>query len=97
MYTIVITSVLLLVVIYFATTIFTVISSVTTNVDNKVSIGSKWFIGLLIMNITLIVFTCLFFYYKTRTDGDKGATGLVGFGGQIGDGCIIAEPNGICK
>lgn len=97
MYTIVITSVLVLVVVYFATTIFSVIKYLTYNNDNKFSIGSKWFIGLLIMNITLIVFTCLFFYYKTRTDGDKGATGLVGFSGLIGDGCIIAEPNGICK
>ena len=85
MYAIVITSVLLLVVVYFATTLFSVIKYLSYNNDNKVSIGSKWFVGLFIINITLIIFTCLFFYYKTETEGDKGATGLVGFDGLIGD------------
>ena len=97
MYTIIIVSVLLIIVVYFASTIFTVISTVSSNTDNKVSIGNKWFVGLLIINITLITFTYLFYYYKIQTKGDNGATGLVGFDGISGDSCIITLPQGICK
>ena len=97
MYTIIIVAVLLIIVVYFATTIFSVIKYLTYNTDNKFSIGSKWFVGLLIMNITLIIFTCLFYYYKTQNEGEKGATGSTGFNGISGDGCIITLPQGICK
>jgi hypothetical protein len=90
-------SLLLIVLVYFGTTIFTVISSVKSNSNNKVSIGNIWFVGLLIINLILISFTCTFYYYKSKTIGNKGTTGHKGFDGQPGEGCLIPISNGICK
>jgi hypothetical protein len=94
---IIIAAIFVIIVAYFASTIFTVITSVSSNSNNKVSVGNKWFAGLLIINLILITFTCTFYYYKSYSEGIKGTTGKKGFEGQQGETCIIPLKNGICQ
>lgn len=92
MYYIIIATLFIIIATFFSSTIFTVIS---IGVNNNFSIGTKWFLGLLIINITLIIFTYTFYYYKLNYEGIKGLTGQKGFDGQSGDGCVIPISNGI--
>ena len=97
MYYIIAVSILLIIVVYFFSTIFTVISSITSNFNSKSSIGGVWFTGLLIINVTLITFTCAFYYYTLESVGIKGHSGEKGFDGQQGDECSISLlDNRIC-
>ena len=90
-------SILLIIIVYFSSSIFSVISSVKTNSNDKITIGNKWFFTLLFINITLIIFICVFYYQKSQAIGKKGAKGLPGFNGQSGYGCTFPDSNGICK
>ena len=86
---IIIASLLTIVAICFGSTIFNVITSMSSNI---------WFIGLLIINIILIIFTCLFYYYTSQSVGLKGNTGKRGFDGHQGDeNYINPNSNVICK
>lgn len=95
MYYIIIAALFIIIAALFSSTIFTVISFISVGVNNNFSIGTKWFLGLLIINITLIIFTYTFYYYKLNYEGIKGLTGQKGFDGQSGDGCVMPISNGI--
>ena len=95
---IIIASLLTIVAICFGSTIFNVITSMSSNSNNKIIIGNIWFIGLLIINIILIIFTCMFYYYTSQSVGLKGNAGKRGFDGQQGDeNYINPNSNQICK
>jgi hypothetical protein len=97
MYYIIAISIFLIIVVYFFSTIFTVISSITSNFNSKSSAGGIWFIALLIINVTLITFTCAFYYYTLDSEGIKGTAGHKGINGQQGDECSISLlDNRIC-
>lgn len=89
-------SLVVVIVAYFGSTILSVVLSSAVSSNNKISIGNKWFVGLLIINITIIIFICTFYYYIIKVEGDKGATGHIGFDGQPGYECLIPISN-TCK
>jgi len=65
----------------------------TTNPNPKLLIGNLWFIGLLIINITIIIFMYTFYKYKSLTEGKIGPSGDKGFAGYDGNDCTITIPN----
>ena len=60
--------------------------------SNNTQIGNIWFISLLIINITIILFLYLYNNYITNQVGLKGNPGSAGFIGGNGDVCIITDP-----
>ena len=89
-------SVLIVIKLYFGSTIYSAITSSSANSNNKISIGNKWFVGLLIINLAIVIFICAFYYSKTHLVGDKGLTGQIGFPGSQGYDCKIPLKNGKC-
>lgn len=89
-------SVLIVIKLYFGSTIYSAITSSSANSNNKISIGNKWFVGLLVINLAIVIFICAFYYSKTHLVGDKGLTGQIGFPGSQGYDCKIPLKNGKC-
>ena len=89
-------SVLIVIKLYFGSTILSAITSSSANSNNKISIGNKWFVGLLVVNLAIVTFICAFYYSKTQLVGDKGLTGKIGFPGSQGYGCKIPLTNAKC-
>jgi len=58
-------------------------------------IGNLWFICLLIINLSLILFIYIFYYNKINTPGDNGNYGDKGYEGEIGEPCYIKDSS--CK
>ena len=75
----------------FWQTIYTILSSYASNVNNssKTMVGNLWFISLLIINLSIMIFIYLFYYYKSTTKGKLGLDGQKGFEGENGDPCFI--------
>jgi hypothetical protein len=92
---IIILTLLILVVFFFADTIRTMFS-IYINPIRKMYFGSMWFICLLIINLILILFTIAFYYYIIYREGKKGLPGNKGFPGDIGDTCTIPD-SGQCN
>jgi len=83
-------TIIILLIVFFADTIFTLIKNYTSSDINKnFKIGNIWFISLLIINITIISFICIFYYYKSTNSGKIGNTGDIGYNGIQGDQCVI--------
>ena len=59
-------------------------------------IGNIWFISLLIINISIVIFIYMFYYYKSMEKGDSGNEGNKGFDGQPGEPCSIKSNSNSC-
>jgi hypothetical protein len=88
MYILVIT-IFILIFFLFGTTIIKLFASYSSNDYQK---GNIWFISLLIINITIILFLYFYNNYITKQVGLKGNPGVAGNKGNDGDVCIIADP-----
>jgi hypothetical protein len=86
-------TVLILIIFFFGSTIMSMIKTYTTNPNPKFLLGNLWFIGLLIINITIIIFIYAFYKYKSSIEGKIGPSGDKGFKGYDGDACKITIPN----
>jgi len=90
-------SFLIVIFIFFWQTIYTVIGSYSSNSlkSSNSIIGNMWFICLLIINLSLIIFIYVFYDYKMKTPGDTGNYGDKGFDGERGEPCYIKDSS--CK
>ena len=77
----------------FWQTIYIVLTSYTSHAktSSNLLIGNIWFVLLLVMNITIILFIYLFYYYKSNEKGIKGLIGEPGFSGYQGEQCYIKD------
>jgi hypothetical protein len=48
-----------------------------------------WFVSLLILNLAILAFILIFYYYKSNTPGKDGMIGDIGFSGYDGDNGIV--------
>jgi len=83
----------ILIIVYFLNTILSTIKLYMSNPNPKFEIGNMWFVSLIIINLSLILFTCIFYYYKSQNNGISGPTGEKGNKGYDGDSCVITNPN----
>ncbi len=83
------TTIFILLFFLFGSTIIKLFSSYLSNDYQK---GNIWFISLLIINITIILFLYFYNNYITTQVGLKGNPGDAGNKGNDGDVCIIADP-----
>jgi hypothetical protein len=86
-------TVIVLMIVLFGSTIFSMIKTYTINSNPKFILGNLWFIGLLIINVLIIIFLYSFYYYKSNVVGKDGPSGDKGFNGYDGNECIIPIPN----
>jgi len=86
-------TVIVLVIVLFGSSIFSMIKSYTSNPNPSFKIGNMWFIGLLIINLILIIFIYTFYYNKSTEVGKMGATGNKGNTGLPGNDCVFTIPN----
>lgn len=83
-------TIVILLILFFGDTIFTLIKTYTSSDINKsFKIGNIWFISLLLINITIVSFICIFYYYKSTNTGKIGNAGDAGFTGLPGEQTII--------
>ena len=88
---IILVSVIAIIFILFWQTIFSVVSSYGSNAtkSSQSFIGNIWFISLLVINITIVIFILVFYYYKSNEKGKNGLDGNKGFKGQSGEPCYM--------
>jgi heme/copper-type cytochrome/quinol oxidase subunit 2 len=86
-------SVIVMVIILFGGSIFSMVKTYTTNPNPSFKIGNMWFITLLAINIILIIFIYKFYELKTQEVGKDGAIGDKGNTGKSGKDCIITVAN----
>jgi len=84
---------IVLIIYLFGTTIFSILKTYSSTGNPSFRTGNLWFISLLIINITIILFLYIFYNYKLQTVGKQGSTGNKGNTGLQGDECIITFPN----
>lgn len=80
------TVIIILLIVFFWNTIYTMLKYLATGKSTNAII---WFVSLLILNIIILVFILVFYYYKSNTPGKDGMAGDTGFPGYDGDGGII--------
>ena len=85
---ILIVTVLGLIIFLFGSTIFKLFTSYLSNDYQK---GNIWFISLLIINITVIIFLYMYNYYISNRVGLKGNAGIRGYIGNDGSTCIVTD------
>lgn len=88
-------TVILVIIVMFGSTMVKLITSNVSNSPPTVKLGNLWFAVLLIINISVIIFIYVFYYYKSGTVGKLGPTGNRGFDGKDGQPCIITLPDSI--
>ena len=88
-------TVIVLVIILFGSSIFSMIKSYTSTPNPSLKIGNIWFISLLIINLTIITFIYTFYYYKSTEIGKMGGPGNKGNTGLPGNDCVFTIPNSI--
>jgi heme/copper-type cytochrome/quinol oxidase subunit 2 len=86
-------SIIFIIIVLFGSSIFSMVKTYTSNPNPSFKIGNLWFITLLIINITVIVFIYTFYYYKSIEVGKLGSDGDRGFKGKEGEPCFITIPN----
>jgi len=82
-------SIVIMIIILFGTSIISMIKSNVTNSTPNVKMGNIWFVTLLIINICVVIFIYVFYYYKTLNIGKIGPTGDKGFPGKKGETCMF--------
>ncbi len=82
---------LICIFVFFWQVIYNVVITYSSNATKSAQslIGNLWFICLLIINITIILFIYLFYNNKITTPGKAGIDGNVGFAGLQGEPCDI--------
>lgn len=88
-------TVIVLIFIFFWQTIYTVISSYYSNAtkSQKSIVGNLWFICLLIINLSLVIFIYVFYYYTSIKTGEAGLNGDKGYKGLDGEPCFMKDEN----
>jgi hypothetical protein len=89
---ILITTIIVLISYLFGSTIFKIFTSYSSN---DLQTGNIWFVSLLIINITVIIFLYLYTNYIPNQIGLKGNPGYAGYKGKDGNDCIITDPKSI--
>lgn len=86
---------IVLIFVFLWQTIYTVISAYYSNASKsqKSIVGNLWFICLLIINLSLVIFIYLFYYYTSIEPGEDGLDGNRGFKGLDGEPCSIKDEN----
>jgi heme/copper-type cytochrome/quinol oxidase subunit 2 len=82
-------SIVIMIIILFGSGIVSMIKSNVSNSTPNVKMGNMWFAILLIINISVVIFIYVFYYYKTSKIGKIGPTGDKGFEGVKGETCMI--------
>ena len=79
------------ILVFFAQTIYTLIKEYSTKTlnDNTNVIGNIWFVCLLIINITILIFIYLYYNSKITILGKEGIEGPPGLPGEDGDLCLF--------
>jgi hypothetical protein len=88
-------AIIVIVFIFFWQTIYNIFTLTTTNASKSSSslIGNLWFVCLFIINLSIISFIYIFYYYKSTTPGQIGLAGQKGYDGKTGEPCYIKSPN----
>ena len=86
---IIIATLIIIIFIFFGQSIYNIIS----NISKTSIIGNLWFICLFIINLTIVIFIYIFYYYKSTTQGQKGLDGQKGYDGKQGEPCYIKSTN----
>ena len=84
-------SIIIMIIILFGSSILSMIISNVSNSTPNVKMGNIWFGILLIINISVVIFIYVFYYYKTSNIGKIGPTGDKGFEGIKGETCMISN------
>ena len=81
--------------IFFWQTIYIVISTYYSNAtkSQKSIVGNLWFICLLIINLSLVIFIYVFYYYTSIEPGKNGLDGDKGYKGLDGEPCFMKDEN----
>ena len=90
---IILTTLIIICIVLFWTSIFSLIKSYNLTSIPSTLVGVKWFITMLILNVIFIVFIYTFYNYKTSTLGKQGNQGAIGFSGIKGEACTITFAN----
>ena len=85
-------TVIVIVIVIFWKSVYSLFSSHSIGIIPTTQTGIIWFIALLIINITFVIFIYVFYYYKSSSIGKAGNQGEKGVPGLSGDGCIITFP-----
>jgi hypothetical protein len=86
-------TVIVLIIVLFGSSIYKLIVSNVTNSAPSIKIGNLWFVTLLVVNITIIIFIFTFYYSKANAVGKVGPAGDKGKSGSDGEPCMITIPN----
>lgn len=84
-------SLIVIIIILFWQTIYSVITTYASNSSKLANtmVGNLWFICLLIINLSIMIFIYIFYYYKSTIKGKIGLDGKKGFEGEPGDPCYM--------
>ena len=85
---IVIITVIVLIIFLFGSTMFKLFTSYSSNDYQK---GNIWFISLLVINIIVIIFLCMYNYHISNKVGLQGNFGPTGQAGSAGVPCYVGE------
>ena len=86
---------IVIVFIFFWQTIYNIFTLTMSNAAKSSSsiIGNLWFVCLFIINLSIISFIYIFYYYKSTELGNIGLTGEKCYDGKSGEPCYIKSPN----
>ncbi len=87
----VITTFLILVLYFYWSAIVDMFKRFNSTAPPSFSLGTPWFVSILIVNVIVLCFLLWFYYSKlgNGSEGKKGSMGTKGFQGQDGPGCIV--------
>ena len=86
---IIILSAIVLIIIFYGNILITMIKSV---LNTDLTKGIIWFIGIFIINISLLLFILGFYYYQSNKEGNTGKSGDSGFPGEEGQNGFVNIP-----
>lgn len=86
----IILSFIFLFVFFFWSTIYTVVHTFYNKLNPSLDSGTKWFVSLGIINISILIFIMYFYYVKINEKGKIGIEGERGYPGQDGEKCIVS-------
>jgi len=86
---IIILSAIVLIIIFYGNILITMIKSV---LNTDLTKGIIWFIGIFIINISLLLFILGFYYYQSNKEGNTGKSGDSGFPAEEGQNGFVNIP-----